>query len=238
MYVGYYSTEVGKGKTNRYTVGICASSDDSHSEIFAKTRQYSKEHEELQSMKELLLEALVAYKKKYGFVPSDIIIIENKKSARSEESSISFFVQPLIKMMEEYYGLKRPKLIYLFIMKGLNQRFFRTFEGKPINPAIGTLISEHITPSSLDFYLIAHDITKKGGSLTPLRYKIAFSDSNLERETLYALIFAQCFNYPNYCGSIRHPGVLQSAVKCSKFGAEVLGDLQIPDKFKVYPYFL
>lgn len=30
MFVGYYSSEVGRVKTNQYTVGICATCDDSH----------------------------------------------------------------------------------------------------------------------------------------------------------------------------------------------------------------
>jgi hypothetical protein len=78
-------------------------------------------------MKELLLEALTVYKKKNGCVPSDIVIMENKKSVRNEESSISFFIQPLIKMMEEYYELKRPKIIYVLLNKCLSDRFFRMF---------------------------------------------------------------------------------------------------------------
>ncbi len=141
-------------------------------------------------------------------------------------------------MMEEYYGLTRPKVIYLVLTKCLTDRFFRMFEGRCANPPIGTLINQQVNSSKADFYLIAHNICKKGGSITPLNYKIVFSDSTLEAEALYSMVFAQCFNYPNYTGAIRQPGILQSAIKCTKFGAEVLSNLQVPEKFKLYPYFL
>ena len=36
------------------------------------------------------------------------------------------------------------------------------------------------------------------------------------------ILFSQCFNYVNYTGAIKQPGVLQYAIKCAKFGAEVL----------------
>ena len=55
MLASYYSCQLGKTKTNFYTVGICATCDDQHTEFFSKYTKYSKEHEELHSMKELLL---------------------------------------------------------------------------------------------------------------------------------------------------------------------------------------
>lgn len=65
------------------------------------------------------------------------------------------------------------------IRKCLNDRFFRTFEGKCVNPPIGTLISGHVTSSKFDFYMIAHNICRSGGSIIPLNYKVSYSDSNL-----------------------------------------------------------
>lgn len=50
-------------------------------------------------MKELMLEALAVYKKKNNSVPTDIIIIENQKSTKTEQSATGFFIEPLIKMM-------------------------------------------------------------------------------------------------------------------------------------------
>lgn len=156
-------------------------------------------------------------------MPNDIVVIENQKSARTEEATIGFFVEPVVKMMEEYYGLKRPRLVYVMIRKSLNNRFFRVFEGKCINPPIGTLINSQVTSNnSYNFYLVSHDICRKGGSITPYNYKVIYSDSTLEEGILQSMLYGQCFSYPNYTGAIKQPGVLQAVTKCARFGAEVL----------------
>lgn len=111
------------------------------------------------------------------------------------------------------------------------------FEGKCTNPPIGTLINRQVTSNKhYDFYMVAHNICKKGGSITPLNYKIIYSDSNLEEGILQSMLFGQCFNYPNFTGAIKQPAILQSATKCTKFGAEVL--CQVADRLQVYPYYL
>jgi hypothetical protein len=82
--------------------------------------------------------------------------------------------------MEEIYGNKRPKVTYLMMRKSLHDRFFRLFEGNHINPPIGTLINSHLIASKFEFYMVSHNICKKGGSIIPLNYKVVFSDSEIE----------------------------------------------------------
>jgi hypothetical protein len=44
----------------------------------------------------------------------------------------------------------------------------------------------------------------------------------VEEGILHELIFNQCFNYVNWTGSIKIPGILQYAKKCARFACEVL----------------
>ena len=53
-------------------------------------------------------------------------------------------------------------------------------------------------------------------------YEVIFTDSKMEEGVLHELVYTQCFNYVNWTGSIKVPGVLQYAKKCAKFHAEVL----------------
>lgn len=99
----------------------------------------------MQSMRELLLEALNIYKKRNKFIPEEIIILENAKSTRSEEQSVQFFIDPFNSSLEEIYGIKKPKITYIMMKKTLHDRFFKEFEGRYINPPIGTLINSHLT---------------------------------------------------------------------------------------------
>jgi len=41
-------------------------------------------------------------------------------------------------------------------------------------------------------------------------------------------LFSQCFNYANWTGSIKVPGVLQYAKKCSRFNSDALDNNEVP----------
>lgn len=62
----------------------------------------------------------------------------------------------------------------------------------------------------------------KRGSAVPNHYKVIYNDSKIEEGVLQELIYSQCFNYVNWTGSIKVPGILQYAKKCVRFNAEVL----------------
>jgi aubergine-like protein len=49
----------------------------------------------------------------------------------------------------------------------------------------------------------------------------------MQEDVLQELIYNQCFNYVNWTGSIKIPGVLQYARKCAKFNTEVLDNSKI-----------
>ena len=65
------------------------------------------------------------------------------------------------------------------------------------------------------------------GSTVPNHYKIIYSDSKIEEGLIQEVIFSQCFNYVNWTGSIKIPGILQYAKKSAKFISEVLEGNQI-----------
>lgn len=102
-----------------------------------------------------------------------------------------------------------------------SERFFAKNNGdRPQNVGAGTLISQEVVSANYDFYLISQQTTR--GTVVPNHYKIIYSDSKMEEGILQEIAFSQCFNYANWTGSIKVPGVLQYAKKLSKFKAEVL----------------
>lgn len=103
---------------------------------------------------------------------------------------------------------------------------------------MGTLINSHVTATKFDFYMVAHNICRKGGSLIPVNYKVVFSDSDLEEGVIQSLLFSQCFSYPNYSGAIKQPALMQSVMKCAKFGADVLSNADAPEKLSMFPYYI
>jgi len=51
----------------------------------------------------------------------------------------------------------------------------------------------------------------------------------MEEGVLQELCFGQCFNYVNWSGSIKVPGILQYAKKCAKFNSEVMQDSKVTE---------
>lgn len=57
------------------------------------------------------------------------------------------------------------------------------------------------------------------GCTVPNHYKVIYTDSKMEEGVLQELIYSQCFNYVNWTGSIKVPGILQYAKKCVHFSS-------------------
>jgi hypothetical protein len=52
-----------------------------------------------------------------------------------------------------------------------------------------------------------------------VQYKVAYDSSkqDIPHEALKIITYEQCYNYPNWAGSIRFPAPLQKATKLAKF---------------------
>jgi aubergine-like protein len=105
-----------------------------------------------------------------------------------------------------------------------SERFF-TNQGE--NVRAGTLVNSDIVSPDYDFYMVSQNSNK--GCVVPNHYKVIFTNSKIEEGLLQELIFSQCFNYVNWSGSIKVPGILQYAKKCAKFNSEVIQDLKISE---------
>lgn len=106
-----------------------------------------------------------------------------------------------------------------------NERFFQAQGPGFKNVPAGTIVSENIVSNNYDFFMVSQFTTK--GSTVPNHYKVIFTDSKMEEGVLQEIIFSQCFNYVNWTGSIKVPGILQYAKKCVKFNSDILDTKKI-----------
>lgn len=109
-----------------------------------------------------------------------------------------------------------------------SERFFAQDNRGVSNPQAGTLVSQSIVSEFYDFYLVSQFSNR--GSTVPNHYKVISTDSKMEEGVLQEIIFSQCFNYVNWTGSIKIPGILQYAKKSAKFAAEALGDERVHEE--------
>lgn len=126
----------------------------------------------------------------------------------------------MITKLTESFGGQCPKLSLVMVNTKTNERFFLNDHSGAKNVQAGTIVADDIVSENYDFYIVSQGSNR--GSTVPNHYKVVFSNSEIEEGLLHELIFSQCFNYVNWTGSIKIPGILQYAKKCAKFSAEAL----------------
>lgn len=95
-----------------------------------------------------------------------------------------------------------------------------SYNGRTENVRAGTLVNNTVVSNDYDFYIVSQNSNR--GCSVPNHYKVIASNSKMEEGVLQELIYGQCFNYVNWTGSIKVPGILQYAKRCAKFNSEVL----------------
>ncbi len=90
--------------------------------------------------------------------------------------------------------------------------------GRLDNPLPGTIIGSEMSKDNSYEFLMASALTTEG-TCNMVHYKVAYDSSKQEipHQALKLITYEQCYNYPNWAGSIRFPAPLQKANKLAKF---------------------
>lgn len=184
----------------------------------------------------LLLKAVNNYIDRNKNPPKEAIILMNSCSGDQISILLQNFTDPLVKALNDVYHENAPNLSVIMVNVKTSERFFVEGSGGVKNVPSGALISEKVVSNEYDFYLMSQHTTR--GSALPNHYKVIYSSSKIEEGLLQELIHAQCFNYVNWTGAIKVPGILQYAKKCAKFNAEVLDTQQMVEDLENKLYFV
>ena len=105
------------------------------------------------------------------------------------------------------------RLAYFGVSKKMEDRFFESNgNNKVYNPRGGLIIANRVTqPERFDFFMVAQNVNQ--GCATPTHYFCVYNDSELTADEIYSLTYYQTFNYFNWQGPVRVPGVVKYAEK-------------------------
>jgi hypothetical protein len=167
-------------------------------------------------MVNLSLQAASAYFNRNKEQPAEIVIFHSSTSGDQIPMFQDFYINVLKARLGEVYKEKTPSITMVMVNVKTSERFFT--EGDNVrNVPAGTLVASEIVTNYYDFYVVSQGSNK--GATVPNHYRVIYSDSKMEEGVLQELIFSQCFNYVNWTGSIKVPGILQYAEKCAKFNS-------------------
>lgn len=91
-----------------------------------------------------------------------------------------------------------------------------------MNPSPGTVLDtalvENQGDNTYDFFMIPHKATV--ATAQPVHYKVIYNTSNLNKDQFELTTYHLCYNYVNFCGSIKVPSACMYAKKIADYSAE------------------
>jgi aubergine-like protein len=92
----------------------------------------------------------------------------------------------MIDTMKAYEANYEPKILYIFVDKRINTRFFELDGQNIVNPAPGTVVDtslvEDYKESAYDFYLIPHKATI--ATALPVHYRVDYNTTRLDKKAV------------------------------------------------------
>jgi len=210
MLVAFETVKAGKATT----LGMCATLNSAFSSIFSRTETFENMDKKFSTMLSMTMNAVEAYAHRNKKPAEELVIFHSSASNDQVKLFQEYYTNALKDKMEEIYHEKAPRITMVMVNVKTSERFFSEGDNARNVPA-GTVVASSVVSNNYDFYMVSQNSNK--GSIVPNHYKVIHSDSKLEEGMLQELIFSQCFNYVNWTGSIKVPGILQYANKCAKF---------------------
>ena len=187
------------------------------------------------TMRNLLASGVQAYVERNKVPPAEIFCFHSAVPADQMNLFVELFIKPSKGTFENTYKDQKVNFTMVLINGKTSERFFSP-GGQISNVPAGTLIAKDVVSKDYDFFIVSQRANK--GTSVPNHYKVIYSDSKVEEGFLQEIIFAQCFGYFNWTGSIKVPAVLQYAKKAAKFGAEVIENNSVPHSLHRLYYFI
>jgi len=155
-----------------------------------------------------------------GRLPSQIVVYRDGVGGPTfQDKVIKYELGDMIDVFLKFDKKYKPKILYIFVDKRINTRFFCEDNGKMINPASGTVIDTCLVESQsqdrYDFYLIPHKATI--ATACPVHYRVAHNTTGLTKKQVEQYTFDQCFGYYNFMGPIKVPASVMYAHKIAYY---------------------
>jgi aubergine len=222
-------------------MGACGTINSTFSSTTSAFTAFDGNERKFQAMVTVVLKCLEGYVVRNKGVPSEMIVFMNCSPADQVNLYQQNFSRPIQEHIQKAHG-GSIRLTVLMVTLRNDERFFCMGKDKNsqqtmiVNVPPGTVVAKDVVSPHYDFFLVSQAAFK--GTAVPNHYKVITNESKLEEGHLQELVFFQCFNYFNWSGSIKIPGVLMYTKKCVKFAAEVLGGEEVSSICVSKPYFI
>ena len=186
-------------------LAFSASLNPEFTKYYSTIRKQSKVGEEIAAASEgCFNEALVSFfdETKKRFLPNLIMVFRDGVGDSQIDIVKDIEVSGLKRVISKFQGYN-PEIVYIVLMKRIDQRFFLNSRDRMENPRAGTYVTDPQICDDSTFYLITSAVNQ--GTATPVKYKIIENTSTINKDLIARFSFGLCHLYYNWKGAIKLP---------------------------------
>ena len=177
--------------------------------------QPKRGQEIMTNVAKMVLSCVQEYTKKNNNKVPSLVMFYRDGVGRGQQKIVEKEEIHLIKQgLQEKYGKKAPKLVFILVTKRINNRFYKIDKrkGRIGNPDSGLIVhSDVVSDDKFDFFMVAQNVNQ--GTATPTHYEVLLNESSFSADFFFTMTFYQTFNYYNWSGPVKVPAVCQCAHK-------------------------
>lgn len=157
-------------------------------------------------------------------LPSTIVLYREGLNEKQAEKVLQAEIQTFEEAFKEVSAKAKvadykPNFLYVLVNQKTGTRIYNMDDNKYFsNPLPGTIVGSEMSKDNSYEFTMASTFTDQG-TTNMVQYKVGYdsSDQKVPHEALKIITYEECYNYPNWAGSIRFPSCLQKANKLAKF---------------------
>jgi hypothetical protein len=196
-----------------------------HKELIGEERDKTVLGERIAILSNFMAKALKNYETHNKKLPSRIVVYRDGVGGPAMQKRVlEVELGKMTEAIQSYKAGFAPKILYVFVNKETNARFFEQSGQNVLNPPEGTVVETDLVEfdekaKEFDFYMIPHHASI--ATARPVHYIVAKNDGDLPRKTIEQFTYTMCYNYFNFGGSIKVPSSVMYAHKIANYCYEL-----------------
>lgn len=206
--------DVYHSKGNESVCAVVGTTNQHYSKYVSLSNVQPKRGQEIMNqICEMVVECVEEFKAINKKVPKRILFYRDGVGEQMIDLVKKHELEQIKAGLEAKFPGEVPKITFILVTKRISEKILKNTVGgsKISNPQSGTIVSAQIIKSSMEFFMIAQNVTE--GTANPTRYQVILNECGYPLDVLHNITYFQAFNYYGWSGAVKVPAVCQYAHK-------------------------
>lgn len=206
--------DVYHSKGNESVTAVVGTLNQHYSKYVSLSNVQPKRGQEIMNqIADMVIECVEEFKAVNKKVPKRILFFRDGVGDQMIDLVKRHELEKIKSGLEAKFPNEVPKITFVLVTKRISEKILEgTAESLQIsNPRSGTIVSAQIIKNSMEFFMMAQNVTE--GTANPTRYQVVLNECEYTPDVLHHITFFQAFNYYGWSGAVKVPAVCQYAHK-------------------------